>query len=731
MLLEEKEINISKVSSTGKTPFIYASQNGYPEIVQLLLEVEGVNINQGDNAGKTALIGASQKGHPEVVQLLLEVEGVNINQADNSGRTALLRASKYGHSEVVQLLLEEDEIVINKVDQWGSTSLYLACFNGHTEVVKLLLQRPEIDINKKVGGYASLWLASKRGHAQIVQLLLEHPKTNVNKDYLKNEDNIVNIANLVFNQNITHMDITKEIIVAALLGNATRASSLLGFNETILNNNDSLHRTPLFWASTRGHTEVAKLILAKPGVEVNTKRSITGATALYGASKYGHKGIVEVIIELPTVEVNLATLNRKTPLMAASINGHPEVVEILLSVVNINVNYATFDGKTALIFAVSAKQPDIIELLLRCPQTDTSLMDEEYKTALDRAKDRNQTQYIELFKSRGTLQIRNGHTCCSKSINRGLQTAVGNDDMMWIKVFIVCPEIDINVWNKNGQTALLLAVKKGLSEFVRILLVDRRIDVNKLNTGSKQHALHIASDLGNLDIVNQLLLHEQTFVNFRDADGNTALLIAIKKYLDRISNTYFSVSKLLLRCPKTDVSSQKEYSGYYGSHIQQAIEVRSVSMDTKPTCCLNVIKGVMEAAWLGDFRAIRGLLQCPGSESNINTMNEKWMTPLYIASMMGHLQAVQVLLNNSDVDANLGVKIGGGTPFSIASEMGHFDITRALILNGQADENRGWCRDNWVHHLIACNAVEVLPPKTTPPPSGELNSVIILFQGIG
>ena len=140
-------------------------------------------------------------------------------------------------------------------------------------------------------------------------------------------------------------------------------------------------------------------------------------------------------------------------------------------------------------------------------------------------------------------------------------------------------------------------------------------------------------------------------------------------------------------------------------------------MTLKPTCCLKVIDGLFQAAWVGDFRAVRGLLQCPGSESNVNTIDKEGRTPLYIASMMGHLEAVEVLLENSKVDVNHGVNFEGGTPFSIASEKGNFDVMGALIKDERNDENQGWCQDNWVYHLQQCDVAGSLPIETTPHPS--------------
>ena len=715
-ICNETDINTEDSSYYDYTPLIWACHEGHLEVVGLLLREGGVNINKVSSWERTPLIYASRYGYAEIVLLLLEEAGININHKDHISRTALISATHEGYSDVANILLEVDGIDVNAVDSLGHTALYWASYNGLTETVKLLLQKPETDINRDYEGVTALWCAYERGHSDAVQHLLEHPKTYVTTGNWTSEEKDVKISNLIFNKdikNIAPINTTKHILVAALLGDITKVSYNLELSKSYINTNDSLQRSPLFWASTRGHVDVAVLLLTKDDVLVNKQRAINGATALYQASMYGHLHIIEKILENPNVDVNLATFNRETPLIAATINGHFEVVQKLLSVVNIDTNYATFNGKTALIYSVSLDQPHVLQLILRCPKTETSSVDENYKSALDIAKDSNNNVAIYLFTSRGNIQMRQGHTCCSNSIDRGLHTAVQNDDKLWIKTFLVCPGININVRNKNGQSPLHLAVEKGLRELVVMLLADRRIDVNKLNTGRKQTALQIASYIGNFDLLKLVLRHDQTFVNMRDASGNTAISIATKEYTDRTSNKYFSIVALLIRCAKTNVLEIPNYSGYYGSHIKQALVMRSMTMKLNPSCCFTVANNIMISAWVGDFKAIKGLLQCPGSSSNVNSIDKKGKTPLFIASMMGHLEAVEALLENSEINANLGAIITGGTPYSIASEKGHFSVMKVLTLSGKSDENAGWCSDiwvihqPWVQHKMQCQKLEL------------------------
>ena len=86
-------------------------------------------------------------------------------------------------------------------------------------------------------------------------------------------------------------------------------------------------------------------------------------------------------------------------------------------------------------------------------------------------------------------------------------------------------------------------------------------------------------------------------------------------------------------------------------------------MKIEHTCCVNVNEGLIIAAITGDHRAIRGLGQCPNAD--INTIDAKGRTPLYLASLLGHAKATEEILNQENVSFNKGREIDGLTPFSV------------------------------------------------------------------
>ena len=172
-------------------------------------------------------------------------------------------------------------------------------------------------------------------------------------------------------------------------------------------------------------------------------------------------------------------------------------------------------------------------------------------------------------------------------------------------------------------------------------------------------------------------------MNEVDIKRKSASSIALYHYL----KGGLRLVKLLLRCPKAIFSNADQVS-----------YIRKLLKESIPTCCLSVEQKLVTAAWIGDFRAIRGLLQCPGSETNINTLDEKGRTPMYIASMVGHLNAIKVLLTHANINPNIGLKFDGGTAFSIASKKSRFEIMKKLISHEKTDVSRGWCKDNWAKY---------------------------------
>ena len=540
---------------------------------------------------------------------------------------------------------------VNTQDDDGRTALYLAAYKNQTEAVKFLLNINTIDVNEHTTdhGETALIVAAKNGSADIVELLLANDQIDLNK----------------------------------------------GLTTTGM--------TPLIAASQNGHNKIVQMLTDQPLISVNKALDTSGVNSLVAALKNGHNGAVEILLNHAETDVNQGPKNGRTPLIIAASNiNSTESVQMLLAKPGIDVNRQIFDGQTALFLAVKSKHSVAVELLLRCPKTDTELLDEDYKSAKDYITESDLPDIGIAFDTRGSLTKEKGHSCCSDSINRGLLRAVEDGDLPWVKTFMKCPQMDINVRNQDGVTPLNVAAREGYNEIVRLLLSNPDVDTNQYNSMNGKTALIVASEEGKWEIVKMLLRNAQINVEISDINGKTSLQRAAY-------NGHLMAVKLLLRCTKTIVDNIESKS----DDIVEAIDMRSYLLRIGLTCCLNVDDGLLQAATKGYHREIKGHLLCP--DSNINVRDRKGRTPLYLASLKGHDMSVQVLLEDERINTDIGKLLEGGTAFSIASEKGRDKVMQKLISHGnnvESDMNKGWCSDNWTPKIAMCQDANEMSTAT-------------------
>ncbi|KAH6905409.1 hypothetical protein BKA70DRAFT_1565052 [Coprinopsis sp. MPI-PUGE-AT-0042] len=114
----------------------------------------------------------------------------------------------------------------------------------------------------------------------------------------------------------------------------------------------ALSLASLMWASKKGHEGAARLLIARPGLDINATDN-EGWTALIWASRLGHKGVVALLLSHPDIDINMGDENGSTGLTLAS--------------EDVDVNAANRDKETALRRAARNGREDIVKLLLAHP----------------------------------------------------------------------------------------------------------------------------------------------------------------------------------------------------------------------------------------------------------------------------------------------------------------------------------------------------------------------------
>ena len=122
--------------------------------------------------------------------------------------------------------------------------------------------------------------------------------------------------------------------------------------------------------------------------------------------------------------------------------------------------------------------------------------------------------------------------------------AIKQGDITTLKQLLSNPDLDINGYDVNGDTPLILAIGTGDEKIVEVCLENPRTDVNKLSKNEEAAPLLCAAGGGHEKIVLALLKTGKISANLSNSVG-TALYHAVFR-------GHPHVVKILLNYPETD-----------------------------------------------------------------------------------------------------------------------------------------------------------------------------------
>jgi ankyrin repeat protein len=164
---------------------------------------------------------------------------------------------------------------------------------------------------------------------------------------------------------------------AAELGHEALLAHLIKSGKYEIDSRDPRGRSPLWWASFKGHRAVMKLLL-NVNIDVDN-RDLNNETPLHVAAEQGHASAVQLLLGAGA-DVNNKNSNNKTPLHVAAEQGYANVVQLLLGA-GADVNNKNSNNKTPLHVAAEQGYANVVQLLLGAGAN--------YSTAL-RAASRNE-----------------------------------------------------------------------------------------------------------------------------------------------------------------------------------------------------------------------------------------------------------------------------------------------------------------------------------------------------
>ncbi|KAK4083568.1 uncharacterized protein Triagg1_1230 [Trichoderma aggressivum f. europaeum] len=475
----------------------------------------GANINTAlDNI--TPLQLAVCNGHTPLVHLLLQYEGIDVNsKAGIDLDSPLLLAARRGHELTVQHLLTAGaDITCVTRDEGERTPLYLAAEYGHQAIVRRLIadeiQRHSLLNRQSSSGNSPLMIACINGHGEIAKILLD---ANANVTLHDHDDKTVAY------HAIRPQD---EDLVMAILEHADSVDKFKDIGSVFLRATELGFERVIRHCLGPTTTQENKASL----MEYHDQEREEGKKALHYAAENGHVRIAELLLSLGA-EKNAAYQNGQTPLALAAQNGKADIVRLLLS------NGAEADAKMPLDLSQlirdaedSTRHAEVIRALLEDTNIDPNSTSEECPhAALHWAA---QLGKIELVKA-----LLNSHKVNPKAIGQWKRnalhyTATGVQTSTEIAELLIEAGTNPLASDNNGCLAIHLASEAGNIALLELLL--------KLNPETVQAKTRDGRSVLHLGIESaecvECLLNHKADGNIRNGSGRTPLMVAATLGLD-------------------------------------------------------------------------------------------------------------------------------------------------------------------------------------------------------
>ncbi|KAJ1488197.1 ankyrin repeat-containing domain protein [Baffinella frigidus] len=292
-----------------------------------------------------------------------------------------------------------------------------------------------------------------------------------------------------------------------------------------VNLTDPTGNTPLMVACDRGHTDIARRLLATHGIDVWAGDKRQNETALHMAAKNGHVACVTLLLEFDPSLILAVAGNQISVLHSAvehEINS-PNVVKACVAA-RADVNFRDAKGETALHRAAKLGHWRALDILAYHPDVDRVSVGAPFPIGGEplmrpRAAPKEH-RHPSLVKAPVQFTLTRERWVKGTSA----EDRVGVDCSSVLRREHVTEEVR-TVRHTHGWTALHQAAAYGRSAATKILL-DAGWNPNALDDLNRR-ALHLACANGTPDFV-KLLVECGAEVNARDKMGSTALHYAVK-----------------------------------------------------------------------------------------------------------------------------------------------------------------------------------------------------------
>ena len=390
-------------------------------------------------------------------------------------------------------------------------------------------------------------------------------------------------------------------------------------------------RSTLHRAIVADDIQVARILLEEPGIDLQTPDpSQDDRTPLMLAVSLRRSEILRILLQKPDIEINAHSGSyRTTALTLAAGNGDANIVRQLLGHPKIDVNKRN-KWCTALTEAARADFFTIVEMLLD-HNADPDIQEghnQSRGTPLNRAIDHGYVAIVRLLLQRGAnakvLDSSNRTTVHSAAVN-------GRDKVLKVLFEADCG-VDINAQGTNGRTALHDAAYFDYCSTIEILFANgARTDIH--DNGNRS-PLGVARDQSNLDALN-LLTKLRKQENLRDENEGHHLKNPASLPYNVEDTSFLTAAKL--------------------GHTE-LIQSTITCAQTDPTIDINIVdldfhSALHYAVQYDHLDMLSALISAEGI--NLNIQDRLQRTPIHWTALYNRYKAASLLLDTKRVDLTI------------------------------------------------------------------------------
>ncbi|KAG4106115.1 ankyrin repeat-containing domain protein [Neocallimastix lanati (nom. inval.)] len=395
-----------------------------------------------------------------------------------------------------------------------------------------------------------------------------------------------------------------------------------------------------------------------------------------------NENFIKFLVSYPEIDLYVYDVNKQIPIKNANELINKSVFNILLDRMADSYTYKLGMKTTLLIWAICNNEKDIYNYILNNTKPkNINLSDSNDRTALIWAIKKKNRQIIDILLKYPGIDV----NVYDKYGNSPLLLTAIHNDIATMKRLITDFKVNVNAKNCFGNTSLIIATDKKLVEITNLLIDNNDTDVN-ISNNNKITALMYAIFKDCYDIVYKLLKHPKLDINAVDNKGNSVLMLASKK-------GNIQLVKAILDFPNVNINllNSENKTALVYSIEKNMIKVTELLLQQN-----NIIVNTID---INGDTPLTSFIKVNPEENmvhlktllktkkfNVNIVDKNLRSPLILACDKNYPLAVKYLLKVKDIDFNLQDKYKN-TALIFAAINGNAEIIKMLISRNNTNVN--------------------------------------------